>query len=278
MLIKKTCVCIKCINENLPFGKLDEKQLYLNSINMNMNAKHDLNNISFTLNPSDKKITETISKMIIENTDPVNHANFCKYYEIDDFQKAKFNNESNISTLHLNIASLHNHIEELKILLQMLEFEFDCIMISETKIQNVLPPIKDISIPNYHIFHTPTEAQKGGTLIYISNNLISKPRKDLEIYQAKDVESTFAEIIVPNGKNIIIGCVYKHHTIEPNDFENLLLPTLKKSNKEKKPVIIAGVFNIDLLKINTHSLTNDYFDNLTNLNFMPLITLPTRIT
>ena len=55
-----------------------------------------------------------------------------------------------------------------------------------------------------------------------------------------DVESTFSEIIVPNGKNIIVGCVYKHHTIDANEFEKLLLPTLRKANKEKKPVIIAG--------------------------------------
>ena len=98
---KKTWVCIKCINDNIPFGNLDEKQFYLNS--RNINAEHELNNISFTLNPSDKKITETISKMIIENTDPDNPiTNFCKYYEIDDFQKAKFSTESNLSTLHLN--------------------------------------------------------------------------------------------------------------------------------------------------------------------------------
>ena len=91
------------------------------------------------------------------------------------------------------------------------------------------------------------------------------------------VESTFSEIIIPNGKNIIIGCVYKHHTIDPKDFENLFLPTLKKANKEKKPVLIAGDFNIDLLKLNSDTFTNEYFDQLTNNHFMPLITLPTRI-
>ena len=91
------------------------------------------------------------------------------------------------------------------------------------------------------------------------------------------VESTFSEIIIPNGKNIIVGCVYKHYTIDPKEFENLLLPTLQKANKEKKTVLIAGDFNIDLLKLNSDTFTNEYFDQLTNINFMPLITLPTRI-
>jgi len=273
--MKKKWICIKCINSNISFSNLDDKHFYI-TLN-GIDSDNDLSNISFTLNPSDKKITENISKIIIENTDPNNkNTHFCKYYETKDFINSNFEHESNFSTLHLNIASLQFHHEELKILLEMLDFQFDSIMITETKIQKDIPPFKDINIPNYHIFHTPTEAQKGGTLIYISNKLISKPRKDLEFYQAKDVESTFAEIIIPNGKNIIIGCIYKHHTIEIEDFEKLFLPKLKKANKEKKPVIIAGDFNIDLLKLNTHSQTNNYFDNITNLNFMPLITFPTR--
>ena len=66
------------------------------------------------------------------------------------------------------------------------------------------------------------------------------------------VESTFSEIIIPNGKNIIVGCVYKHHTIDPKEFEDLFLPMLKK---ETKTVLIAGDFNIDLLKLNTDTFT-----------------------
>ncbi len=153
--------------------------------------------------------------LIIENTDPENNNNFCKYYDTEDFVKAKFENISNFSVFHLNIASLKFHFEELKILLSMLNFEFDCIMITETKLQKNINPRININIPNYHLFHTPTEASKGGSLIYISNKLISKPRKDLEIYEPMKVESTFSEIIIPNGKNIIVGCVYKHHTIDP---------------------------------------------------------------
>lgn len=274
---KSNWICINCINSNLAFGHLDEKSFHLNSKGITDNC--NLDNFNFSLSQSDKQITEQISKMIIENTDPDNNnQNFCSYYEIDDFLQAKFDSKFNLSIFHLNIASLQFHFEELKILLQMLDYEFDCIMITETKLQKNINPSISIDIPNYHYFHTPTEASKGGSLIYISNKLISKPRKDLEIYQSRDVESTFSEIIIPNGKNIIVGCVYKHHTIDAKDFETLFLPTLQKANKEKKTVLIAGDFNIDLLKMNKDTFTNDYFDQLTNINFMPLITLPTRIT
>jgi len=273
---KSKWICIKCVNSNLPFSSINDDSFYLNSKGIHSDCC-DFDKFNFSLNPSDKQITNQISKMIVENTDPDNDNNFCKYYETEEFVKAKFDNLSNFSVFHLNIASLQFHFEELKILLSMLDFEFDCIMITETKLQKNINPKINIDIPNYHLFHTPTEASKGGSLIYISNNLISKPRKDLEIYEAMKVESTFSEIIIPNGKNIIVGCVYKHHTIDPNEFEKIFLPILQKANKEKKPVLIAGDFNIDLLKLNSDSFTNEYFDKLTNINFMPLITLPTRI-
>ena len=175
-----------------------------------------MENIEFTINPIDKKLAKQITDLIIENTNPENeNTNFCKYYDVNKFTNKKFKSESNFSILHLNIASLQFHFEDLTIMLQVLDYSFDIIAITESKLQKGLNPVKDINLPNYQYLHTPTEASKGGTLIYISNKLIYKPRTDLEIYQAKDIESTFTEILMPKGKNIV-GCIYKHHTIDQN--------------------------------------------------------------
>ena len=84
--------------------------------------------------------------MIVENTDPENDSNFCKYYEVEDFIKANFDNTSSLSVFHLNIASLQFHFEEFKILLNLLEFDFDCIMITETKLQKNVNPKINIEI------------------------------------------------------------------------------------------------------------------------------------
>ena len=270
-------LCINCIKASLPFGELDNKLFYLNQ--QGISTQSNLEKMNFTINPTDKNLIKQITNLIIENTDPEHGNNkFCNYYDVDKFVKKKFKPDSNFSLLHLNIASLQFHFDDLKILLQVLDFPFDIIAISETKIQKGIDPLKDINLPNYQYLHTPTETTKGGTLIYISNKLIFKPRPDLEIYQAKDIESTFTEIIMPKGKNIIVGCIYKHHTIDQIEFAKQLIPLLEKTNKEKKPVFITGDFNIDLLKINQDKNINKYFDSLTDNNFMPLITLPTRIT
>ena len=76
-----------------------------------------------------------------------------------------------------------------------MKLKFDVIAISETRLRKGIEPVHDINLTNYEKTDTPTEATKGGTLLYISENLNFKPRKDLEIYESKMIESTFVEII-----------------------------------------------------------------------------------
>ena len=60
---------------------------------------------------------------------------------------------------------------------------------------------------------TPTESSAGGILIYISENLPHKPRKGLQIYCPKEMESTFTELLIPNRRSHLTGVVYKHPSI-----------------------------------------------------------------
>ena len=163
-------------------------------------------------------------------------------------------------------------------MLDSLKVEFDIIAISETKLQKGVQPVHNIELPNYEIESTPTEASKGGTLLYISRNLNYKPRQDLELYESKKLESTFVEVINRTGKNYIVGCIYKHHTISPKEFTDAMSPLLKKLSKEKKPCYLAGDFNMNLLQVDNNSEIEHYFDLITENNFTPLITAPTRIT
>ena len=220
-----------------------------------------------------------LSKIIMENTDPEYKNTICKYYSIDDFNSKGFNANQYFSIFHLNIHSLQLHKNDLDILLDTLNLKFDIIALSETKLRKGINPITDISLPEYHQpVSTPSEASKGGTLLYISNKLNYKPRKDLEIYKSKQIESSFIEIINENGKNQIVGCIYKHHTISPTDFTKEMTALLSKISKEKKICYIAGDFNMNLLQLETNTDIEQYFDEITNNNFMPLISSPTRIT
>ena len=98
--------------------------------------------------------------------------------DIDTF---KFqNNKHDFSLFHLNIASLAKHKEELETTLAMLNFKFDAIGISETKIKKNHAPIFDVSLRGYNLYSTPTESERGGFSLYIADHHKCKPSKYLD--------------------------------------------------------------------------------------------------
>ena len=233
----KHFICIACIKNETPFG-FESDEIFQQTNILGSNTDSNLKNLDFNLNNNEKKTIKQISNLIIENNDPDNeNVNFCKYYSVDEFCDKKFKKTNKFSIFHQNIHSLQYHFEDLKILLKSLDHEFDIIAISETKLQKNVFQTRSINLPNYQYEHTPTEANKGGTLIYVSDKLNYKPRKDLEIYESKNLESTFIEIINPKGKNTIIGCIYKHHTISQLEFLDYFGPLLHKISKEKKMLL-----------------------------------------
>ena len=131
----------------------------------------------------------------------------CSYFSCEDFVNAKIEASKNFSILHLNIHSIQCHVEELRVLLHALDFKFDIVAISESKLK--CESQIDITIPGYHSPHCKfTEAEKGGTILYISKEHNYKPRKDLEIYESKELESSFVEIINKKTSNAIVGVIY----------------------------------------------------------------------
>ena len=194
-----------------------------------------------------------------DDTCPIN----CNYYDIDEFQKAKFYSSKSFSIFHQNIHSIQKHIEELKTILQMLNYKFNVLAISESKLQKGRKLIIDISIEGYQSpLSVPTEAAKGGVLLYVSDELNYKPRNDLNIYQSKGTESIFVEVINKNKANDIIGVIYRHPSMCPNDFnDNFLRPLIHKlSQVNQKHIYIAGDFNFNLIKSNNNHETHDFFD------------------
>ena len=106
-----------------------------------------------------------------------------------------------------------------------------------------------------------------------------KPRPDLNIYKANQLESAFVEIIKPKKSNIVIGCLYKHPNMDVLDFKNNYLSQIFEIlSKERTQVFLLGDFNINLLNYNDHQPTNDFLDSLASKSFIPYILHPTRIT
>ena len=274
--------CLDCLSDNLPFLKLNDKQFHLirQGINYPDEADIDLLDLSHTQMQILQQINAALERGIGEssNDDDSEPPIDCKYYSIDQFNSKKFNDTKHFAILHLNIHSLTAHISELRIILQLLNLPFNFICITETKIIKDIEPKIDISLSGYQDpVGTPTEATKGGVLIYAKKGIDFKPRKDLCIYQPKELESFFIETTNTSGKNAIIGTIYRHPSMDPSIFtDDYLQPLNDKLVNEKKKIFIAGDFNFDLLQTDK-SETFAFFENMMATHLLPTITIPTKI-
>ncbi len=282
--------CDKCNTKSLvtlPFANLDDSNwLMFNNIKSipNKLLSDDINIIN-----SDN-LSEFISQCVtINNITLDNDGNDdffstqvnSKYYDIDQLNSLNHDLPSSFGLFHVNIASLNKHIDDLKFILSSLNYNFDIIGISEHKILKDTVPSNNIKIPGYDDFKfEPTETNCGGTGFYIKDNLDYIIRKDLQINSPTHYESMFIEIIFPNRKNLIIGCIYRHpsSSISIEDFMNVYLdPIMQKISLEKKQCVLMGDFNVDLLKAEIKNDANLFYNNLSSHFFTPYILQPTRL-
>ena len=92
------------------------------------------------------------------------------------------------------------------------------------------------------------------------------------------VESCWVEIDPGNGKApILIGSIYRHPGAKIEEFTKQFDDFIKKL-QNRYQLYILGDMNIDFLKYNYHTQTEEYLDMLHSHNISPIITKPTRIT
>ena len=146
---------------------------------------------------------------LVENDDVID----CKYYDINKFKGLKLHENKKFSLLLMNIPSLPYYFDNFQQLLLNLKIDFDIIGITESRIKSKKAPASSsIGLIKYNTEHTPTDAEKGEALLYISKQLNYKGRTDLQI------ESGAIEIIDKTHKNTIVICIYKHPNLSVPDF------------------------------------------------------------
>ena len=201
----------------------------------------------------------------------------CKYYSVNNFYKHLNDNIDNFNIFHSNLNGLETHFENLHEFLSSIPIDFDVINITETS-QKVTENFKlNISIDGYDPFFTPSNSGKGGTGIYIKKMYDTIERSDLNIL-IDDFESMWVEIKNNKSKNIVCGCIYRHPRSNLKEFQDYMKRCLEILSKENKEVYISGDFNVDLLKLETNTSYEDFYNLVTSYGFLPEIVNPTRVT
>ena len=271
--------CLKCMEDLIPFSSLNDNQFNI-AVKQGVNYALDTD---LLYNPieMDKKLFDRINHAVSlsqhdDIDEEINTFIDCKYYGVEDFQNLKVKPEKSFSVFHLNIHSVQAHIDDLRILIGMLDYEFDFICLSESKLIKGVKPQIDINIDGYQPPEgTPTEGEKGGVLIYAKNGINYIPRNDLNIYSGKELESQFLEVIETHGKNSIIGVIYRHPCMTSSIFNDEYLKhlTVKLSNGNKK-CFISGDFNFDFIKAESHTDTFEFLVTMATNFLLPTITVP----
>ena len=186
---------------------------------------------------------------------------------------SSLNTKPNI--LHCNIRSLPKNLNLLEEILSSLNTKPNIIGITETKLNEF--STSNVDIESYNFFHKDSSTNAGGAALYVSNNLKTSSRPHIK-FDMTSVESCWCQIDTSNNKKpIIVGCIYRHPNSDLAEFTAQLNNIIQDLNPRFQ-IYILGDFNIDFLKANVHSLTEEYLDMLFTNGILPIITKATRIT
>ena len=135
-------------------------------------------------------------------------------------------------------------------------------------------------LEGYNFISQPkTSSNHGGVGIYLSE---SYDYSELQLYTGSQVwDGMFIEVKAPSiSKKLIIGNIYRpprNNNQNYDIFISELQPIFEYLNTKKCEIVISGDFNIDLLKLKEKPKFNQFYDSLCTFNFIPKITLPTRL-
>ena len=205
----------------------------------------------------------------------------CKYYDTHEFKELVNNCKENFSLFNLNIRSLPNKIGELEeLVLESLtneNFRFSIIALQEIwQIKNKT----QIDLEGFHpLIYKEREGRRGGGIgLYIDLKFRFETIEEFSLIR-EDFESLVLKVFLDDHKFKIIINLYRipNSSIEVFlEWLNNMLVKLKSFNADE--IILCGDLNINLIKYNEHALTNEFLNSLISHSFLPLITLPSRIT
>ena len=180
-----------------------------------------------------------------------------------------------ISMFHCNIRSLQKNLALLEDFIYSLDKRPEILAITETRLN--ANSVCNLDLLNYELYHTDSPTLTGGSAIYIIKTLKSIPRLDIK-FDVQLVELCWVEINPYNGKApILIGSIYRHPGANIEEFTKHLDDLIIKL-QNRYQLYILGDMNIDFLKYNDYTQTEECLDMLHSNNISAIIIEPTRIT
>jgi len=187
-----------------------------------------------------------------------------KYYSPHTFEQmknslTKHDKDQSFSVFHNNVRSIRANLEHLECqILDELDFHFDVIGITETKITNSNSDVNIPKIPGYNFEYVPTPLSAGGVGMFIDESL---EYNVIEKTSNTAFQALWIEILFSGRKNIVCGIVYRQHN-SPEEFLKYFEDSIEKF--------------VDLLKSASCHYSHDFLSSLLSCHLIPTIDKPTR--
>ena len=218
-----------------------------------------------------------------------NNIDTFQYYTADNFNDTIKPSTAQLSVINFNIRGINCNFDNLLTYLNSLECKFDIIILTESHIQNNAVHAENLHnkypIEGYDMFYVESSIKFGGVIMYVKSKF--KATYFHELTKTTNTHDSLYVKIDPGSskgqksrKQLYIGGYYRHCLSKSDDivkFLHVFDNDLSHRLINKNDVIIAGDFNICLMKstYNTDSLC--FLNTIIGNNYEPLIFKPTRI-
>ncbi|PFX14361.1 hypothetical protein AWC38_SpisGene21486 [Stylophora pistillata] len=176
--------------------------------------------------------------------------------------------------LHLNICSLRNKMDELRLFCD--EHKPHIVTINETWLDDSFTDA-EIALPGYNVMRKDRDENGGGVVVCIVEQLNYSRLEESTIQTRNDkFESIWFEVCQPKTKKILCGAIYKTPDADPAAFTSWVEEILNNVMSNDSEIVLIGEFNLNYL--NPTSASKHFQQATKSFHLKQIITKPTRIT
>ena len=205
------------------------------------------------------------------------YVDHCDYLDYSNLTTNK-DRQTNLTILQLNVRGVLSKRDRLTDLFNDIrkEHRVDVALLVETWLNK--NNAKRFMLPGYRYYGSHRKNKKGGGVgVLVSQDVECRIRKDLSL-DVPNFESITVEIKT-HSDSFFVCSIYRPSNSRPKEFLRHHKRLLDKFTKTQQERLVLGIdHNLDLLKCHSHSATKDFIDMNLDLNLIPTITKPTRIT
>jgi len=193
---------------------------------------------------------------------------YCNYEDFADL--CNLSTSCKFSVIHFNIRSFSSNADELYAFLDKLNVRPGTIVLTETWFS----PTYSVDIEGYFAYHVYREDRRGGGVsIYVRSDYNSKLLPHLT--QVSDVIEVCSVEVNAGRSRVVIHGVYRPPENSVSLFTDELVNVIGDVRRSTHTFVI-GDTNVDL--VSPSPLGYEFIDMFRSSSFIPLISVPTRVT